>query len=554
MQIKLPSIQWTIFWVLVHSLSVLFTSLLLVSISNEILFIIDSGLGVAVIAKFVRSFTRQRSLELNRNFVYWICFTIFSFGICRTFLLFTGIKSGLWYYLLMGLGIFVTAWIIQRVLPLSMREPLGKKYSSSTSHGNSKKNSHTPIVSAPAGNDSYLIEIRIVDRRLKEKIKGLENEITEKFSLKNTHFVPHISLAGGLSTSNERRLVSVFTDLCSQTPVMTFRIGGFSAFEDPKRVVYFDIKPSEDLKQFRYVLARRLKTFCKLKSFDLYGKDEFVFHSTLALNVPDLKFKKLQEYVWHKHYDSSAYCISRITLVKNSRILCEYDFFQKRMLSRDEAKAPGQYHITENLVNQYIIPQNPVKKETPPIFEMKSSFFLMSDTHFDHRNIIEYCKRPFSNREQMNQTLLKNWNSHIKKSDTVFFLGDMSFGRHSRNAQYWQSQLNGKQIFIIGSHDNPPPQAYLNQAIVRYKGREFLLVHNPRDPDRIPKGWSGWIIHGHKHNNSMGKFPFINGENKTINVSVELINYKPVNIDQILALDLDSIQRMSTLDSEPVWK
>ena len=335
---------------------------------------------------------------------------------------------------------------------------------------------------------------------------------------------------------------------------MTFQILGFSAFADPKRVVYFDIKPSENLKQFRYVLAQRLKSFCALKSFDLYGKDEFVFHSTLALNVPELKFKKIQEYVRYKHYDSSAYCISRITLVKNSRILWEYDFFQQRMLTRDEAKAPGQYHITENLVNQYVFSQDPVKKATPQIFEMQSSFFLISDTHFDHRNIIEYCKRPFSNREQMNQTLLENWNSRIKKTDTVFFLGDMSFGRHSRNAQYWQSQLNGKQIFIIGSHDNPPPQVYLNQAIIRYNGREFLLVHNPRDPDRIPRDWSGWIIHGHKHNNSMGKFPFINGENKTINVSVELINYQPVNIDQILALDLDSIQRMSTLDSQPIRK
>ncbi|MDD1686872.1 2'-5' RNA ligase family protein [Methanoregula sp.] len=224
----------------------------------------------------------------------------------RTLLQLIGIVNGLEYCLLAGTGIFILSSIFRTVSPLSKKKTPEKHQSHPTKPSIFKK--HIPDFYFPkSGNDSYLIEIRIVDRRLKTKIKGLEDEIVNEFGIKQYRFVPHISLAGGLSTSNEKQLISVFTDLCSKTPVMKFQIKGFSAFEEPKRVIYFDINPCENLKQFRFDLSQRLKIFCKLKPFDFDGKEEFVFHSTLTLNVPELKFKKIQEYVKNEHYDSSEY-------------------------------------------------------------------------------------------------------------------------------------------------------------------------------------------------------------------------------------------------------
>ena len=46
--------------------------------------------------------------------------------------------------------------------------------------------------------------------------------------------------------------------------------------------------------------------------------------------------------------------------------------------------------------------------------------------------------------------------------------------------------------------------------------------------------WNGWIIHGHHHNNHPEKYPFINRINKTINVRVELTNYKPISLGSLL--------------------
>ena len=73
------------------------------------------------------------------------------------------------------------------------------------------------------------------------------------------------------------------------------------------------------------------------------------------------------------------------------------------------------------------------------------SVYLISDTHFGHKNIISYCNRPFSSVEEMDKTLIKNWNSVVKKEDTVYHLGDFAFG----NKEFTQKiikQLN--QLFL----------------------------------------------------------------------------------------------------------
>jgi calcineurin-like phosphoesterase family protein len=174
--------------------------------------------------------------------------------------------------------------------------------------------------------------------------------------------------------------------------------------------------------------------------------------------------------------------------------------------------------------------------------------YFIADTHFDHNNIIKYCHRPFHNVTEMNETMRHLWNNTVRQSDTVYFLGDMSFGRHSHSAGYWLNHLNGHTIFISGSHDKLPGGiTHYSLTHRSFGGYWFLLVH---DPNNRPKDWHGWTIHGHKHNSNMKNFPFINGNSKTINVSVEVINYRPVSMDFILSLEIDNIKRMRTVDDK----
>ncbi len=53
--------------------------------------------------------------------------------------------------------------------------------------------------------------------------------------------------------------------------------------------------------------------------------------------------------------------------------------------------------------------------------------YFMSDTHPGHKNMIKPCSRPFSSVEEMDETIMDNWNRKVKKSDTVVVLGDIVY-------------------------------------------------------------------------------------------------------------------------------
>lgn len=155
--------------------------------------------------------------------------------------------------------------------------------------------------------------------------------------------------------------------------------------------------------------------------------------------------------------------------------------------------------------------------------------FVTTDSHFDHFNIIRYCDRPFKNVREMNVTIIENWNSVIGKRDKVYFLGDLCLNHEKRD--HWLRQLNGDITFIRGNHD--PVGAGVAHLIIHYSGRDYLLVHDPRNKDTVPWSWRGWIIHGHHHNHFPEEYPFLNGPAKTFNVSPERTNYMPVDMDSI---------------------
>jgi len=143
----------------------------------------------------------------------------------------------------------------------------------------------------------------------------------------------------------------------------------------------------------------------------------------------------------------------------------------------------------------------------------------------------------------MNDLIIANWNNTVNKTDIVYFLGDWGFGRGSRPSSHWKKRLNGEILSIKGSHDKRGRE----YRILKSKEHTFLLIHDPNNALR----WNGWIMHGHIHNNKMDKYPFINGYRKTINVSIELTDYKPINLDSIEALKIDSIKWMRTSSSTP---
>jgi len=163
--------------------------------------------------------------------------------------------------------------------------------------------------------------------------------------------------------------------------------------------------------------------------------------------------------------------------------------------------------------------------------------YLIGDLHLDHTNIIKYCNRPFSSVDEMNDTMVQRWNDTVGVEDTVYYLGDIAYGRGSRDGSWWWQKLNGKKILIKGNHDRKENIRGITPVhrwyIVELGGIQFLLVHSP---EYDKPEWGGWLIHGHHHNNNLDKYPLVSRKRKTINVSAEILDYYPISLDKLLNL------------------
>jgi calcineurin-like phosphoesterase family protein len=71
--------------------------------------------------------------------------------------------------------------------------------------------------------------------------------------------------------------------------------------------------------------------------------------------------------------------------------------------------------------------------------------FFTSDHHFGHHNIITHAQRPFTTTEEMNATMIHNWNERVRPKDTVFHLGDLTL---NSDAQVYLEQLNGNNPLL----------------------------------------------------------------------------------------------------------
>ena len=76
------------------------------------------------------------------------------------------------------------------------------------------------------------------------------------------------------------------------------------------------------------------------------------------------------------------------------------------------------------------------------------NIFFTSDHHFGHKNIIKFCKRPFSDEKEMDAEMIRLWNAKVSGVDLVYHLGDFTL-LNGKKAQSYFAQLNGT-IRLLG--------------------------------------------------------------------------------------------------------
>lgn len=163
--------------------------------------------------------------------------------------------------------------------------------------------------------------------------------------------------------------------------------------------------------------------------------------------------------------------------------------------------------------------------------------YVTSDTHFSHKAIMTYENRPFKNIDEMNNTIINNWNSIVKAEDTVYHLGDVAFTNKTFSKHIVQS-LIGHKILIMGNHDCCRTrkwwldcgfdEVHREPILITVNGEQVLLTHDPIAGMYVPEDIL--VVHGHIHSKQIAGYvkPRFNC------VCVELTNYTPVELEKVI--------------------
>ncbi len=130
--------------------------------------------------------------------------------------------------------------------------------------------------------------------------------------------------------------------------------------------------------------------------------------------------------------------------------------------------------------------------------------YYIADLHLGHQRVLADDSRPFADLEQMQETVINNWNATVRDNDTIYVLGD--FAWNSETAIEALAQLSGRKILIKGNHDKVNKEFYrLFQKIsdieyIKDCGRNLVLCHYPMAHWR-DQYFNAVHLYGHVHNN-----------------------------------------------------
>lgn len=105
--------------------------------------------------------------------------------------------------------------------------------------------------------------------------------------------------------------------------------------------------------------------------------------------------------------------------------------------------------------------------------------YLTSDTHFNHQNIFGpdgfvSTRVHFKTVQEMNETIITNWNAKITQHDTVIHAGDLGINIKPPEMFEILKQLHGNIWILLGNHDS------LSKMIKYLKNHNYLYNGQPK--------------------------------------------------------------------------
>lgn len=170
--------------------------------------------------------------------------------------------------------------------------------------------------------------------------------------------------------------------------------------------------------------------------------------------------------------------------------------------------------------------------------------YFTADLHLGHSNIISLCRRPFKDVEEMNRTIIANWNSRVTDRDEVYILGDVAYKCGAELGPIL-AKLKGRKHLILGNHDRNwiirscdgckgQVESIEQMGSLTLGDKHIFLCHYPM------MEWDGcfhgsYLVYGHIHNATGQNFwPLIVGNDHMLNAGVDINGFYPVTFDELV--------------------
>ncbi len=162
--------------------------------------------------------------------------------------------------------------------------------------------------------------------------------------------------------------------------------------------------------------------------------------------------------------------------------------------------------------------------------------WFISDTHFNHIDVLKHHNRPFKNIEEHDEEIIKRWNNKVSKTDIVYHLGDFTF-KSSKHIREFTNCLNGKIFLVLGNHDQKNPQitevfGKCSQILrIKYCRQRIVLCHyqlanwQGKHRDVMPS----WSLFGHAH----GLTPPEIIQPTSMDVGVDCNDFTPISFEEL---------------------
>lgn len=165
--------------------------------------------------------------------------------------------------------------------------------------------------------------------------------------------------------------------------------------------------------------------------------------------------------------------------------------------------------------------------------------WITSDLHFGHTNIMKFCPltRPYDTVEDMNRSMIFQWNLSVAPEDETFIIGDFAFCNAQEAVKILKS-LNGTKILITGNHDEKLiKSAEFNAQFTTvtpylettYDKRKLIMFHFPIvEWNRCHHG--SYHLYGHLHGKPSGLESF-----RAMDVGMDSTGCVVSSLDRVLS-------------------